>query len=526
MQLADRSFDAIVIGGGHNGLVAAAYLAKAGKRVILLEASEHLGGAIATGEISPDYMVSTAAHLVEAIPRRIEKDLKLARNGLRFAARKVPTIALSHDKRHLTLSSRRRDLGALRQWNAHDAAAIVTFLDRLKAHAAALRPLLLAPTPSSGGASSDAKAVFRRLVWRARRLGRPSLENLLRTLPASIGDLVDDTFETPLLRAAFAFDAVYGTAEGPYSPGTALNLIYRRALQHETKGASLPRGGMGALVGALRRSAEGFGVAIRTGAAVTRIVVENGVAKGVETAAGDVVRAPVILSSVNPRATMLDLVGPAHLDAGLASRLAQTNRRGATAKLNLALEGLPTIAGLSPAEYGARLLVLPSLNEFDQAFASFKRGELPDELPMEVTIPSVVDATLAPVGHHVMSVLIQYVPYEVSGGWAVQRDRLLDRVIGRLSLHAPDIRARIIAGEMLLPPDVEAKFGLEGGEWHGGEMRPDRLLMFRPMPELAQYRTPLEGLYLCGAGNHPGGGVSGRPGQLAAELVLSDGRRA
>ncbi|MFZ2468508.1 MAG: NAD(P)/FAD-dependent oxidoreductase, partial [Parvibaculum sedimenti] len=374
--------------------------------------------------------------------------------------------------------------------------------------------------------SLDAKAAFRSLVWRARRLGQPSLEALLRTLPGSIGDLVDDTFEMPLLRAAFAFDAVRGAAEGPYSPGTALNLIYRRALQHERKGTSLPRGGMGALVEALRRSAEGFGVAIKTGTAAKRIIIENGIAKGVETEAGDFLHAPAILSSVDPRATMLDLVGHAHLDAGLASRLAQASRRGATAKLNLALEGLPTIAGLSPAEYGARLLVLPSLNEFDQAFASFKRGKLPDELAMEVTVPSVVDATLAPIGHHVMSVLIQYVPFDVAGGWAAQRDRLLDRVIGTLSLYAPDIRARIIAGEMLLPPDIEAKFGLEGGEWHGSEMRPDQLLMFRPAPELAQYRTPLKGLYLCGAGNHPGGGVSGRPGQLAAELALSDGRRA
>lgn len=525
MRLADRSFDAIVIGGGHNGLVAACYLAKAGKRVVLIEASDHLGGALVTGEISPDYMISTAAHLVEAMPRRIEKELKLARNGLRFAARNVPAIALSRNKRHLTLSTRRRDLAALGQWNAHDAAALVEFLARLKSHATALRPFLLGAPPLSGGPSSEAATAFRKLVWRARRLGQPSFEDLLHALPASIGDIVDEAFEMPLLRAAFAFEALRGTAEGPYSPGTAFNLIYRRALQLETKGASLPRGGMGALIEALRRSAESFGVAIKTGAAVKRIIVESGVATGVETVTGDFLRAPMTLSSVDPRATMLDLVGPACLDAGLAARLAQTSRRGATAKLNLALEGLPSIAGLSPEEYGSRLLVVPPLNEFDQAFAAFKRGELSDEFAMEVTIPSVVDAALAPAGHHVMSILIQHVPYDVAGGWAGQRDRLLNRVIETLSRYAPDIRARIIAGEMLLPSDIEAKFGLAGGEWHCGEMRPDQLLMFRPAPELAQYRTPLQGLYLCGAGNHPGG-ISGLAGQLAAKVALSEGRRA
>lgn len=525
MRLADRSFDAIVIGGGHNGLVAACYLAKAGKRVALFEASDYLGGAVATGEITPDYMVSTAAHLLDAMPRSIEKDLKLARNGLRFVARNVPTVALSRDRRHLTLSTRRRDIAALRDWNAHDAAALVTLSARLDSYAALLRPLLLGAPPAFGGSAAEAVKALRRMVWRARRLDRPSFEELLHALPASIGDLVDESFESPLLRAAFAFEAVRGTPEGPYSPGTAFNLIYRRALQLESKGASLPRGGLGALVAALRRSAEGLGVAIKTGAAVKRIIVESGVAVGVETATGEFFRAPAILSSLDPRTTMLDLVGTTNIDAGLATRLAQLGRRGATAKLNLALDGLPTIAGLAPAEYGSRLLVLPSLDEIDQTFASFKRGEVPEELAMEVTIPSVADRTLAPAGHHVMSVLTQYVPYEVTGGWGRQRDRLLDRVIETLTQYAPDIRARIIAGEMLLGPDIEAKFGLAGGEWHCGEMRPDQLLMFRPAPGLAQYRTPLQGLYLCGAGSHPGG-ISGLAGQLAAKTALSEGRRA
>lgn len=525
MLLADRSFDAIVIGGGHNGLVAAAYFAKAGRRVILLEASEVLGGALATGEISPDYRISTAAHLVEAMPRRIEKDLKLARHGLRFAQRQMTTIALARDKRHLTMSSRRQDLVALRQWSAQDAAAYVAFTARMKAYAGLLRPMLGAAPPVSGE-TSDAASVFRKLVWNARRLGKASFEDLLRVLPESIGDLADENFEMPLLKAALAFEAVRGTAEGPFSPGTSFNFIYREAMRHETAGISLPQGGLGGFVEALARAAESLGVIVRTSAPVKRITVENGVATGVETEAGELLLAPAILSNVDPSDTMLRLVGPAHLDARLASRLGRTGRRGATAKLNLALDGLPTIPGLAPSEYGARLLAVPSLQELDAAFASFKRDELPFEPPMEMTIPSVVDRTLAPLGHHVMSVLIQYVPSDVKGGWAGQRDRFLDRVLETLSTYAPDIRDRIIAGEMLLPSDIEAKFGLPGGDWHHGELRADQFAMFRPAPALARYRTPLKGLYLCGAGSHPGGGISGMPGRLAAELALSEGRRA
>lgn len=526
MLLADRSFDAIVIGGGHNGLVAAAYFAKAGRRVILLEAAETLGGAIATGEISPDYRISTAAHLVEAMPRRIEKDLKLARNGLRFAARRLPTIALARDKRHLTLSCRRQDLTALKQWNPREAAAYVAFSARMKSYASAIRPLLESAPPVPGDIMSDASSIFRKLAWTARRLGRPSFEALLRAIPESMGDLVDETFEMPVLKAALAFEAIRGTSEGPFSPGTSFNFIYRRAMRHETMGVSLPEGGLGGLIDALTRAAASLGVVIRTDTPVKKIIVENGVATGIETDAGEILLAPVILSSADPQATMLGLVGPAHLDARLASRLAHMGRGGATAKLNLALDGLPSIPGLAPAEYGARLLVVPSLQELDQSFASFKRGEFPFEPPMEVLIPSVADRTLAPLGHHVMSILIQYVPFDVTGGWAGQRDRLLDRVIETLSIYAPDIRQRIIAGEMLLPSDIEAKFGLQGGDWHHGDLRADQLLMFRPAPSLARYRTPLAGLYLCGAGSHPGGGISGMPGRLAAELALTERRRA
>lgn len=518
------SFDAIVIGGGHNGLVAAAYLGRAGLRVGLFEASATLGGALATGEISPDYRISTAAHLIEAIPRRIEKDLKLARHGLRFAERRIATIALARDKKHFLLSKRRADPAALNHRNASEAAAYAAFSDRLTHYAKVLAPLLAAPAPAP--ASGAARNAIRQLLWRAERLGPAALEMLLHDMPGSIGDLVGENFETEPLKGAIAFEAVRGSADGPFSAGTVFRLVHRMALRLGTMGHSAPVGGLGGLVDALARAAESHGVALMTSSPIGRIRVENGVAAGVETGEGDFVAAPLILSGADPSRTMTDLLDPEHLDAGFARRMRRAVPRGATAKLNLALDGLPTIQGLAPIDYGARLLVVPSLAELDEAFIRFKRGEVSSEPAMEITVPSVLDASLAPSGQHVMSVLVQYVPYEAKGGWDGRRDRLLGRIVDTLSLYAPDLGRKIVAGELLLPSDIEKKFGLAGGDWHHGACVSDRVPLLRPTSELAAMRTPVPGLYLCGAGAHPGGGISGLPGKLAAEQALADRRRA
>jgi phytoene dehydrogenase-like protein len=524
MLLPDRSFDAIVIGGGHNGLVAAAYLGKAGRRVLLLEASVNLGGALSTGEISPDYRVSTGPHLVDALPRQIEKDLKLAKHGLRYAVRRVPAIALDRDKQHIILSTRRADLEIMRRHSTADADAYVAHVARMKSYAALLTPLLGEALPSA--TADRLRAALRKLVWRAGLLGSSSLEALLRQVPGSIGDFLDDTFETPLLKGALALDALLGSREGPYAAGTVLAAIYRESLRASSTGPHSIEGGLGAFIDALAAAAAHFGVVIRTSSTVKRILVDDDEAKGVETEDGEIFEAPLILSSAHPRATMLGLVGAKHLDAGLTKRLFHISDSGATAKLNLALDGLPTIQGLSPVEYGARLLVAPSLQALDEAFSCFKHGDFSSDIAMEVTIPSVGDAPLAPAGQHVMSIVVQYAPYAARGGWEESRDRLIDRVIETLSIYAPDLRQRIVAGELMLPPDIERKFGLPGGNWYHGDMEIDQLLMFRPAPELARYRTPLKGLYLCGTGSHPGGGISGLPGQLAAQAAMSDRRRA
>jgi phytoene dehydrogenase-like protein len=520
----DHQFDAIVVGGGHNGLIAAAYLGKAGRRVLLLEASTRLGGALTTAEVSPDYRVSTGAHLLDALPKRIEKDLKLARHGLRFAARSMSTVALDHGHNHIFFSTRRADLDTLRRHSANDAAAYVAHVERMKAYARLLAPVLLDALPTTEPTSMARR--LRRLVWRAEGLGSDTLESLMRHLPGSIGDMLDDTFETPLLKGALALDAVLGGGEGPYAAGTALTAITRQGLRGISRGPHVIEGGLGGFTDALAAAAASFGVVIRAATEVKRILVSGGAVHGVETGSGDIYEAPMVLSSAHPRDTLLDLVGARHLDAGLVKQLTEIVDTGATAKLNLSLNGLPTIQGLAPHDYGARLLVAPSLASLDDAFAMFKHGDFSNDMPMEVTIPSVTDAPLVPAGQHVMSIVVQYVPYAAKDGWESHRDRLVDRIIETLSHYAPDLRDRIVAGELMLPTDLERKFGLVNGGWSHGDMRLDQLLAFRPTPRLARYATPVRGLYLCGAGSHPGGGISGLPGQFAAQLALVEGGRA
>ncbi|MGV8996438.1 MAG: phytoene desaturase family protein [Parvibaculaceae bacterium] len=524
MNTSDHQYDAIVIGAGHNGLIAAGYLAKAGRRVLLLEASSRLGGALTTGEVSPDYRVSTAAHLLDALPRHIEKDLKLAKHGLRYARRNLQTIVLDHGHNHITLSTKRVDLDILRRHSAADAAAYPDFVARMKSYIAVLGPLLHDVLPDNEPESLSRR--LRRLVWRAERLGPETLENLMRQLAGSIGDLLDDTFETPLLKGALGLDAIIGSGQGPYSPGTALSAITRRGLRALSNGPHVVEGGLGGFTDALSASVASLGVVIRAITDVTRIIVSDGMVQGVETRNGDIYEAPLVLSSAHPRTTMLDLVGAKYLDAGLVKQLTGIVDTGATAKLNLSLDGLPTIQGLSPAEYGARFLVAPSLAALDNAYSDFKHGGFASGLPLEMTIPSVTDAPLVPPGQHVMSIIVQYVPYEVTGGWAGARDRLVDRVIETLAEYAPDLRERIVAGELILPADIERKFGLTNGGWYHGDMRLDQLLTSRPTPALSRYATPVRGLYLCGAGSHPGGGICGLPGEYAARLALSEGGRA
>jgi len=510
MAWGGRKFDAIVIGGDHNGLAAAACLGRASLRVLLLEAGDRLGGAAVTAEILPDYEMSTMAHLVEALPRHIERHLKLSKHGLRLAARDLPTVALDRDGGHLVLPRNRKDVAALAGTRPADAAAWRVFDARMKAHVALIAPLLFDDTASI-------QPSLRRLVWRAEWRAAGTLADLLHLLPQSIGDLLDAEFEYPLLKGALALDAVLGGVDGPYAPGTMLRYLHRLALRGLGRGYSIPAGGLGAVTDALAAAVAAQRGEIRTGARVSRLLVERGAIAGVETADGTVIVAPLVVSSLGRRATMLDLLGAAHIETAQLRRLPVAAPAGSVAKVNLALDGLPDFRGLSSVLCGARLLIAPALEDVDRAATLCAQGDIAAEPVMEITIPSIADPALAPAGHHVMSVLLPFMPHDIEGGWPARREAVLQSVIRTIAQYAPDFADRVIAGDLLTPPDIEAKSGIPGG----GLGPAERLCLDAGA---ARQATPVPGLWLCGPGSHPGDGAIGLAGCSAATAIVAERR--
>jgi phytoene dehydrogenase-like protein len=349
------------------------------------------------------------------------------------------------------------------------------------------------------------------------------MRELLRIGAMNVYDLLNEHFETPLLQGAFALDALLGANLGPRSPGTVLTLLYRLAGAAGAGELALcqPLGGLGALSAALASSARAAGATVRTGAAVARILVAEDRAAGVVLTSGETIHATSVISSADPRTTFLELLGCEHLDTGFVRRVTHLRTRGLAAKLHLALGELPQFAGLPASALRGRLLIAPSLDYLEHAYNHAKYGEYSAQPLLEITVPTLADPSLAPAGEHVLSAIVQYAPYALAGGWdSGARERFAERAIVAIERYAPGIRRSIKAIELLVPPDIEQQFRISGGHWHHVELAFDQFLFNRPLPGAAQYRTPLEGLYLCGAGCHPGGGVMGVAGRNAARQVL------
>jgi phytoene dehydrogenase-like protein len=506
--------DAIIIGAGHNGLVCANYLARAGRKVLVLEAAERVGGAAVTRGFAPGFKVSACAHLLHQMPHALIAELDLARHGLSFAATGLATQALARNGHPVRL-----DAESVGRHSAADGAAYGPFMERLGKFARHLLPLLQAPPPRLVTGDWPGLA---RLGWQVRSLGQRDMRELLRILGMNVYDLLEEQFESDLVKGALGFDAVLGSNFGARSPGTVLTLLHRLAAQSAAGPTpiSQPKGGMGAVTAALAAAARAAGVEIRTGAAVQRITVENDRASGVQLASGETIAAGAVISNADPRRTFLDLLGAEHLDTGFVRRVDHLRSRGLVAKLHLALDGLPDFPGLDTAGLGGRLLIAPSLDYIERAYNPSKYGEISEAPALEITIPTIHDPSLAPAGKHVLSALVQYAPYTLAAGWDVGRPRLAERAIETIEAHAPGLRGRILATEILTPLDLEAEFGMTGGHWHHGDLAFDQFYMVRPVPGAAQYRTPVDGLYLCGAGSHPGGGVMGAAGRNAARIIL------
>jgi phytoene dehydrogenase-like protein len=510
-------YDAIVIGAGHNGLACAAYLARAGKRVLVLEAASRVGGAAVTREFAPGYSVSACAHLLNQMPRTIVNELGLERHGLKFSAERMATIALAQDGDHLRLPA--QGGGAI---PASDASSYLNFMARMRRFAAHLRPMLDATPPRLGSGAWQDGAALLRLAWRVRSLGRADMRELLRIIGMNVYDLVTEHFEAPNLRAAVAFDAVLGTNFGPRTPGAVLTLLYRMATEHGALAAAMaqPLGGMGAVSNALAETARSAGADIRTGMRVARLQVRDDRAAGVFLTDGTIIEGRYIISNADPRTSFFRLLGAEHLDTGFERRVDHFRQRGLAAKVHLALSAPPAFRKLEPEGLRDRLIVAPSLDYIETAYNAVKYSEFSEAPAIEIVVPSACDPSLAPHGRHVLSAIVQYAPYAHKAGWDHVREAFLDRVIDTIEAYAPGLRQSIVGTELLTPADIETEFGISGGHWHHGELAFDQFFMVRPVPGAAQYETPVANFFLCGAGAHPGGGVMGVAGRNAALQVL------
>jgi phytoene dehydrogenase-like protein len=528
---ASDRYDAVVVGAGHNGLVAGAYLARAGWRVMILERSDRVGGILGRSEPAPGFLVPLVAHTVGRLRPSVVRDLGLERHGLRMLRPDVRVFAPQPDGRAVTLwGDPERTAEGLSRWSARDAAAF-SRLDRRIRVVASLLAWLNAAAPPEIQAPSLGDAIAGLRLGRAfRRLGPKAGREALRVLPMPVADLVGEHLETEALRGAIASRAVRFTAMGPWTAGTAAALLADSA---GTDGGAagetvFAAGGPSALADALVAAARSFGAEVRTGAEVASVITRQGRAAGVALASGEEIPARVVASSADPKRTLLGLIDPEELGPTLVWRTSNIRMPGCTAKVNLALSGLPGFIGADVGDdrLHGRIVIAPSIDYLERGADAAKYRRVSDQPFLEATIPSLVDPTLAPPGGHVMSVIAQWAPHQLrESSWDVEREGLGDLVVKTLEAFAPGVSNLIVARQVLTPLDLERDLALTGGHVLHGEPGLDQFFAWRPLLGFARYRMPIDGLYLCGSGAHPGGGITGSPGANAAREILKDARR-
>ncbi len=511
--------DVVIIGAGHNGLVAAAYLARGGLSVLVLEARDTIGGMAANGEIEAGFTIPVCAHVLSHLNRDIIKELGLYEHGLAYAERRLETTALCEDGRHLRLPADPAHARAhLADLSPKDAAPLAGLMGEVNRLAGLVRESFDQPAPDLHVPMAEGT---RRAIAKAlRKLSPEESRSLAFAAHGRVRDVLERDLEHPLLKGLLAFDAGLGASQPPGSPGTMLPWLHR--LTGECAGLrgalGLPTGGMGAVVRAMLAAVQGAGADIRLRAAVRSIMVEGGQAAGVVLGDGTRVRAGHVMSSLDPQTTCLGLLGTRHLTVEWVRRLKRWRGRGATAKVNLSLDGLPAFRDLPMEALAGRMVLAPSIDYLESAFRPVKYGEMSSYPALEFIIPSLSDPELAPPGKHVMSVVVQYVPYlgSAKANEALRR-QLAKSVIDRLAFLSPQLPEMVRKVAVLTPRDMEAAFGTRGGHWHQGDLAPDQLWSHRRLDGLV-----ISGLSLCGAGAHPGGGVSGQPGRLAAKALLAE----
>ena len=527
-------YDVILIGAGHNGLVTAGYLGKAGYRVLVLEAREILGGAATTEEIFPGFRADTGSFDAGGFLPQVVAELSLRKHGLRFVETPVVAFAPQPDGRALTLwREPGKSLAEIEQFSREDAEKFPQFQSQVQRMTEALRRMMtLTPPPLSSYHARDLLPWLRAAVD-VRRMGRQGLMDFLRVLPMPVADFLDEWFENPVYKGILGSLGVRGTMAGPRSPGTALLFLYgvQGAAAKQSRSSRFVRGGMLQLAEALARAAHEHGVEIRTGCRISQVCTHAGRATGVLLDNGEEILARVVVSNASPRHTFLDLVGPEQLEVRFVREVNNIRYRGSLARVILALDALPHFRAAASREVltkegtllSGHTVLCPGLDYLERAYDAAKYGQISEHPVLDLSIPTMLDASFAPPGKHLMLINVQYAPYHLAeGDWDVEKGRLGRQVIDLLDEYAPGLQNLVLHQEVLSPVDLERRFGLPEGCIYHGQMALDQLLVMRPVPGYSQYRTPIQGLYLCGAGTHPGGGVTGAPGHNAAREILHD----
>lgn len=516
----------IIIGAGHNGLTTAFYLAKAGHKPLVLEAREVIGGAGIVEEFARGFRGPTLAHAIGPLRQSVVRDMGLGRS-VEFITPDPRLVALAADGRALALSTNQtRTVEAIRGFSTADAANYGEFSETLGRLGGFLSHILAATPPSLDGPNAGELWDLLKIGRRFRALGRNDGFRLLRWMPMAVADLVSEYFATDVVQAAIAARGIFGTAQGPWSAGSGAVLLMNAAIDREPGGSTiLVKGGPGALTAAMGDAARRAGAEIRTGAPVARVLVREGKAVGVALNDGTEIPARAVISNADPRRTFLSLVDPIDLDPTFLGRVRNYRSAGTTAKVNLALDGLPVFAAIpNPSDLRGRIQIGYSVDYLEKAFDASKYGEISAEPYLDITLPALHDPSLAPADKHVMSIYMQYAPFKLARGyrWSDKRGELLAAVVRTLERYAPGIGNLVRDHQVLAPADLEATYSLTGGHILHGEPSLDQLFTMRPILGWAQYRTPIRDLYLCGAGTHPGGGLTAGPGQNAAREILKD----
>jgi phytoene dehydrogenase-like protein len=526
------NYDAIVIGAGHNGLVTAAYLAKAGRKVLVLERRPIVGGAAVTEEIFPGFKVSSVADGSGYLSAAVRRDLKLD-SHVETIDSEVVAFCPQPEGSHLTIHrDTERTVREIARFSKADAEAYPGFIELMQALAGVVGALAhVTPMDLPEVGFGDLRGAIG-LLGPGRKLGRKRITELLRILPMPAADILNEYFESGAVKGAIGANSALGVTFGPQEAGTAYTMLYSWALSGNDlfRSAGVVKGGMGALCDAIANAARGFGAEIRSDAPVASIKVEDGRATGVALESGEELTAGAVVSNADPRTTFNRLLDPRTLDTGFLKHVANIKYQGSGLRIHLALNGLPRFTALpdgdSSPELGAPIQIAPSLEYIERAYDCSKYGRFSECPFLDILIPSVLDPGAAPAGRHLMSITAKFGPYELrEGDWHTRKEAFADTVVNTLAEYAPDLPNLIAQRHVLSMPDLESIYGLPEGNPSHGEMLLNQFFHMRPIPGHARYRTPVGALYLCGAGCHPGGGVTGIPGHNAAREILKDSRK-